>query len=57
MKKTIIAIIITAAMAFTAGHLATIKTLDIQTDGDGDSAFVNTIGQEYFVGINGYEVG
>lgn len=56
MKK-IIACICIALAAFAAGHLATIYTADIQTDGDGDSAFIRVLGLEYFVGINGYEIG
>ena len=37
MKK-IIACICIALAAFAAGHFATIYTLEIETDGDGDSA-------------------
>ena len=55
MKKLIAAILIATA-AFAAGHAATMATLDIQTDGDGDSAIVRTLGLEYFKGINGYTV-
>lgn len=55
MKKLIAAILIAAA-AFAAGHATTMATLDIQTDGDGDSAIVKTLGLEYFKGINGYTV-
>ena len=55
MKKPIVAILIAAA-AFAAGHAATMATLDIQTDGDGDSAIVQALGLEYFRGINGYTV-
>nr|DAP01953.1 MAG TPA: hypothetical protein [Caudoviricetes sp.] len=55
MKK-IIACICIAAAAFLAGHLATIYTLEIETDGDGDSAFVTSFGVEHFYGINGYTV-
>lgn len=55
MKK-IIACICIAAAAFLAGHLATIYTLEIETDGDGDSAFVTSFGFQHFYGINGYEV-
>ena len=56
MKK-IIACICIALAAFAAGHLATIYTLEIETDGDGDSAFVTSFGKEHFCGINGYEIG
>ena len=55
MKKLIAAILIATA-AFAAGHAATMATIDIQTDGDGDSAIVRTLGLEYFRGINGYTV-
>lgn len=30
--------------------------MEIETDGDCDSAFVTTLGREYFMGANGYEV-
>ena len=56
MKK-IIACLLIATAAFLAGHLATIYTLEIETDGDGDSAIVTVFGQEHFYGINGYEIG
>lgn len=55
MKKLLAAILIASA-AFAAGHFATMATIDIQTDGDGDSAIVRTLGLEYFRGINGYTV-
>ena len=55
MKK-IIACICIAAAAFLAGHLTTIYNLEIETDGDGDSAFVTSFGFQHFYGINGYEV-
>ena len=55
MKKLIAAILIVSA-AFAAGHAATIETIDIQTDGDGDSAIIHALGMEYFKGINGYTV-
>ena len=55
MKKLIVAILIISA-AFAVGHAATMATIDIQTDGDGDSAIVRTLGMEYFKGINGYTV-
>lgn len=38
------------------GHAATVSTMEIETDGDCDSAFVTTLGREYFMGANGYEV-
>ena len=55
MKKLIAAILIATA-SFAAGHAATIATIDIQTDGDGDSAIIHALGLEYFRGINGYTV-
>lgn len=55
MKK-IIACICIALAAFAAGHLTTIYTANIQTDGDGDSAFIQCFGRQYFVGINGHTV-
>lgn len=54
--KTFIAVLLTAALAFAGGHAATVYTMEIETDGDCDSAFVTTLGREYFVGANGYEV-
>lgn len=56
MKKFIACICISAA-AFLVGHLATIYTLEIETDGDGDSAIVTSFGQEHFYGINGHDAG
>lgn len=55
MKK-IIACLLIAAAAFLAGHLTTIYNLEIETDGDGDSAIVTSFGAEHFYGINGYTV-
>lgn len=55
--KRIIAYLLIAAAAFLAGHLTTISTMEIETDGDGDSAIVTVFGQEHFYGINGYEIG
>ncbi len=54
--KTLIAILLTAALAFAGGHAATVSTMEIETDGDCDSAFVTTLGREYFMGANGYEI-
>ena len=55
MKKLIVIILIVSA-AFSAGHTATMASIDIQTDGDGDSAIIHALGMEYFKGINGYTV-
>lgn len=57
MKKTIAAIAAAGilALGFLAGHMATIYTLSIETDGDGDSAIVTTLGgNQHMYGINGY---
>lgn len=54
--KTFLAVLLTAALAFAGGHAATVSTMEIETDGDCDSAFVTTMGREYFMGANGYEV-
>ena len=54
--KTLISILLTAALAFAGSHTATVYTMEIETDGDCDSAFVTTLGREYFTGANGYEV-
>lgn len=49
---------ITAIIAITAiiTYLITMNNLIIETDGDGDSAFVKAFGIEWFTGINGYDV-
>lgn len=54
--KTFLAVLLTAVLAFAGGHAATVSTMEIETDGDCDSAFVTTLGREYFMGANGYEV-
>lgn len=54
--KTLISILLTAALAFAGGHAATVYTMEIETDGDCDSAFVTTLGREYFMGANGYPI-
>ena len=54
--KTFLVVLIAAAPAFAGGHAATISTMEIETDGDCDSAFVTTLGREYFTGANGYEI-
>lgn len=59
MKKTIVAIAAACilALGFLAGHAVTIHTLSIETDGDGDSAIVTTLGgNQHMYGINGYEL-
>jgi len=41
--------------AFVAGHIKTIMELEIETDGNGDSAIVTTLGgQQYLYAINGH---
>lgn len=37
-------------------HIYTMTHLSIETDGDGDSAFVTCLGQEWLYGINGYVI-
>ena len=58
MKKVIItaiAAVCILALGFLAGHVATIQTLSIETDGDGDSAIVTTLGgNQHMYGINGF---
>ena len=56
MKKvlntiTIILMVFTIALA---SHIWTMNHLSIETDGNGDSAFVTCLGQEWFYGINGH---
>lgn len=41
--KTFLAVLLTAVLAFAGGHAATISTMEIETDGDCDSAFVTTL--------------
>ena len=58
MRKTIIQILaLLAIITLTAisTHGITMKTLCIETDGDGDSAIVKTASGYWFYGINGYE--
>lgn len=57
MKRVFKVILCAAALtaAFYVGHLVTLYTLEIETDGDGDSAIVTTLGgQQHLYGINGY---
>lgn len=57
MKRVFKVILCAAALtaAFYVGHLVTVCTLAIETDGDGDSAIVTTLGgHQYLCGINGY---
>lgn len=56
VMKKFIAVLAVAALAFIGGHAATIATMEIETDGDCDSAFVYTLGREYFMGANGYPI-
>ena len=51
------AIILFAIVIALGSHLFTMTHLSIETDGDGDSAFVYCLGLEWFYGINGHEVG
>ena len=58
MKRIILWVLsLTAAvmLGFAAGHIHTILTLEIETDGDGDSAIVTTVGGwQYLYAINGH---
>jgi len=51
----IIAVLITAA-AFCAGMNYTIRHMEIETDGYGDSALITLNNNVYLHGINGYTV-
>lgn len=58
MKKvlntiTIILMVFTIALA---SHIWTMNHLSIETDGNGDSAFVSCAGLTWFYGINGYAI-
>ena len=58
MKRNLIltlAFVVVFLVAFTAGHIGTIMNLEIETDGNGDSAIVTTLGgQQYLYAINGH---
>lgn len=55
MKEKIIVICV-LVLCFILGHVATMYTMSIETDGNGDSAYISVFGLEYFKGINGYTV-
>ena len=55
MKKKIV-LIADIALSFVLGHIATMSVMEIETDGDGDSAYISVLGLEYFKGINGYSI-
>lgn len=55
MKGKII-VICMLVLCFILGHIVTIYTMSIVTDGNGDSAYISVFGLEYFKGINGYTV-
>lgn len=58
MKKVLSAITV-ILMVFTialASHVWTMHHLSIETDGDGDSAFITCAGLTWFYGINGYAI-
>lgn len=55
MKKKIV-LIAAIALSFVLGHIATMSVMEIETDGDGDSAYISVLGLEYFKGINGYSI-
>lgn len=56
LKRTLILALVVVATAF-ATYRIIMCNLSIETDGDGDSAFVTVFGQTDFYGINGYTVG
>ena len=60
MRRIILWVItLTAAvmLGFAVGHIHTILTLEIETDGNGDSAIVTTVGgQQYLYAINGHDL-
>jgi hypothetical protein len=52
-----LAFIVVFLLGFTGGHIKTIMELEIETDGNGDSAIVTTLGgQQYLYAINGHEL-
>lgn len=58
MKKVLSAITV-ILMVFTialASHVWTMHHLDIETDGDSDSAFITCAGLTWFYGIDGYAI-
>ncbi len=58
MKKVLSAITV-ILMVFTialASHVWKMNHLSIETDGDGDSAFITCAGLTWFYGINGYAI-
>lgn len=55
MKKKIV-LIAAIALSFVLGHIATMSVMEIETDGDGYSAYISVLGLEYFKGINGHIV-
>ena len=55
MKGKII-VICMLVLCFILGHIVTIYTMSIETDGNGDRAYISVFGLEYFKGINGYTV-
>lgn len=55
MKKKIV-FIVAIILSFILGHIVTMNTMKIETDGDGDSAYISVLGLEYFKGINGYSI-
>lgn len=55
MKKKIV-FIVAIILSFILGHIVTMNTMKIETDGDGDSAYIQIFGTEYFMGINGYSI-
>jgi hypothetical protein len=50
---TVILMVFTIALV---SHVWTMQHLNIETDGDGDSAFITCAGLTWFYGINGYAI-
>lgn len=55
MIRKALALLLVVVLTATATHILTMRNLTIETDGDGDSAFVTVAGHDWFYGINGHE--
>lgn len=53
----VLAMLLFAIVIALSTYLYTMTHLSIETDGNGDSAFVECAGQVWFYGINGHEIG
>ena len=53
----ILALLAVFLLGYAVGHIQTILGLEIETDGNGDSAIVTTVGGwQYLYGINGHDL-